>query len=157
LFCIQVIALMLENHDKLKYVTCDLNPPDNLSVNLETANTSLENIEESTHNEDVPSLSTNDDITHNTSETNNIIDTSSSHKIVPSEFSSNGQHQSQIKVMSNHSATEQIDYKPGLDQSKLILDPTCLDCQRQFREPRPEELVMYLHALKYEVHVYVLL
>ena len=51
----------------------------------------------------------------------------------------------------NGSARASAPDRPGPDPSKMTFDPTCLDCQRQFKDPKPEELVMYLHAVRYKV------
>ena len=41
-------------------------------------------------------------------------------------------------------STEEI-----LEKLEKCVDETCKDCKRLFREPEQEELVMYLHALRY--------
>ena len=40
---------------------------------------------------------------------------------------------------------------PEFDTSKMNFDPKCPDCQLKYKDPTPEDLVMYLHALKYKV------
>jgi len=34
---------------------------------------------------------------------------------------------------------------------KLSVDPHCYECKVRYRDPRPKDLVMYLHAWKYSV------
>uniref|UniRef100_A0A336LLV6 CSON012854 protein n=1 Tax=Culicoides sonorensis TaxID=179676 RepID=A0A336LLV6_CULSO len=36
------------------------------------------------------------------------------------------------------------------DPSKMTFDETCVECKKNLRDPNPEQLVMYLHALKYK-------
>lgn len=38
-----------------------------------------------------------------------------------------------------------------LDPSKLTTDENCRECKLKFQDPRPENLVMYLHAFRYKV------
>lgn len=33
----------------------------------------------------------------------------------------------------------------------MTTDPHCLECKLNFRDPKTEDLVMYLHAWKYKV------
>ncbi|XP_046573302.1 LOW QUALITY PROTEIN: RNA pseudouridine synthase 7-like [Haliotis rubra] len=40
-------------------------------------------------------------------------------------------------------------YIPPFDRKKWIPDPSCSSCRLKYVDPRKEELVMYLHALKY--------
>lgn len=35
------------------------------------------------------------------------------------------------------------------DPTKLTSDENCLECKTKYKDPNPEQLVMYLHALKY--------
>ena len=35
------------------------------------------------------------------------------------------------------------------DVSKLTSDPHCLECQVKYKDPRPKDLVMFLHAWAY--------
>lgn len=35
--------------------------------------------------------------------------------------------------------------------AKSSYDPDCRECQLRFRDPSPDQLVMYLHALRYQV------
>ena len=37
------------------------------------------------------------------------------------------------------------------DPSKLTVDKDCLECKVSYRDPAPEELIMYLHAYRYKV------
>ena len=36
---------------------------------------------------------------------------------------------------------------------KVVVDKDCQECQANYKDPTPEELVMYLHALSYEVGI----
>lgn len=38
-----------------------------------------------------------------------------------------------------------------LDPSKLTTDENCRECKLKYQDPRPENLVMYLHAFRYKV------
>ena len=38
---------------------------------------------------------------------------------------------------------------PLFDPSKLTSDPHCFECKFKFRDPKPQDLVMFLHALSY--------
>ena len=53
-------------------------------------------------------------------------------------------------------AEMQIDVKnmarPSYDPSKMTFDASCAGCRERYRDPTVEELTMYLHALRYEVH-----
>ena len=33
----------------------------------------------------------------------------------------------------------------------MVADPHCYECKVRYRDPKPSDLVMYLHALKYAV------
>ena len=37
------------------------------------------------------------------------------------------------------------------DAAKLSVDPHCYECKVKYRDPRPKDLVMFLHAWKYSV------
>ena len=39
----------------------------------------------------------------------------------------------------------------GFDVGKLSVDPHCYECKVKYRDPRPKDLVMFLHAWKYSV------
>lgn len=54
------------------------------------------------------------------------------------------EHTAQVK---NSAAT----HLPVFDPSKVTFDPECRDCKRTFRNPEPEELMIYLHAYCYQV------
>jgi len=40
---------------------------------------------------------------------------------------------------------------PTFDSSRMTFDSECEDCQLSHRNPRPDELVIYLHAYCYQV------
>jgi len=37
----------------------------------------------------------------------------------------------------------------GFDRKKLTVDAHCQECKIHYKDPKPTELIMYLHALKY--------
>jgi len=39
---------------------------------------------------------------------------------------------------------------PPLDSSKIIKDSNCFECKVKFRDPKPDDLVMFLHAWSYQ-------
>lgn len=39
----------------------------------------------------------------------------------------------------------------SFNQEKMTVDPHCYECKVRYRDPRPSDLVMYLHAWKYRV------
>ena len=39
----------------------------------------------------------------------------------------------------------------GFDIAKLSVDPHCYECKVKYRDPRPKDLVMFLHAWTYSV------
>ena len=43
--------------------------------------------------------------------------------------------------------------QPGFERLKWIPDEDCERCKKKYIDPSPEELVLYLHALKYKVRV----
>ncbi len=43
----------------------------------------------------------------------------------------------------------------AFDKSRLVPDEDCLDCKHNFRDPTPDELIMYLHALSYKVRILI--
>ena len=45
----------------------------------------------------------------------------------------------------------------GFDIAKLSVDPHCYECKVKYRDPRPKDLVMFLHAWTYSVrHTFVI-
>lgn len=40
----------------------------------------------------------------------------------------------------------------SFNQEKMTVDPHCYECKVRYRDPRPSDLVMYLHAWKYRVN-----
>jgi predicted ester cyclase len=40
------------------------------------------------------------------------------------------------------------------DAEKLTYDPHCYECRVKFRDPKPKDLIMYLHAWKYSVSIF---
>ena len=41
--------------------------------------------------------------------------------------------------------------RSSYDPTKMTFDSDCVECQDQYRDPTVEELMMYLHALRYKV------
>lgn len=39
----------------------------------------------------------------------------------------------------------------GLTSDKVVIDKHCYECKVHYRDPKPKDLVMYLHAWKYKV------
>jgi len=37
----------------------------------------------------------------------------------------------------------------GFDEKKLTVDAHCQECKIRYKDPKPADLVMYLHALRY--------
>ena len=52
---------------------------------------------------------------------------------------------------SSTSSTTPVCNRPTFDISKLTVDPDCTECSTTRRHPSPGQLVMYLHALSYQV------
>ena len=56
----------------------------------------------------------------------------------------------QVKVtIATQTGIEEADR--GFDISKLSVDPHCYECKVKYRDPRPKDLVMFLHAWTYSV------
>jgi len=54
----------------------------------------------------------------------------------------------QVKVtIATQTGIEEADR--GFDISKLSVDPHCYECKVKYRDPRPKDLVMFLHAWTY--------
>ena len=45
----------------------------------------------------------------------------------------------------------------GFDIAKLSVDPHCYECKVKYRDPRPKDLVMFLHAWTYSVGFFCIL
>lgn len=54
-------------------------------------------------------------------------------------------------ISSNDKSSQTMYESPDttLDPSKITSDENCLECKMKYKDPNPEQLVMYLHALKY--------
>ena len=59
----------------------------------------------------------------------------------------------QLNTMAKRQKTGPGMLIPEFDTSRINFDPKCPDCQLKYKDPTPEDLVMYLHALKYKVTV----
>ncbi|XP_050529421.1 pseudouridylate synthase RPUSD2-like [Daktulosphaira vitifoliae] len=79
---------------------------------------------------------------------------------ITSELASNNKDTSKVntKLLNydvgkhTHTIYTQTEYDPPdsiFDHSKLSIDPYCKECQTNYRDPKPENLIMYLHAYKY--------
>ena len=56
----------------------------------------------------------------------------------------------QVKVtIATQTGIEEADR--GFDISKLSIDSHCYECKVKYRDPRPKDLVMFLHAWTYSV------
>lgn len=58
----------------------------------------------------------------------------------------------ELKCSTNQSVATQTSYEvPNnhFDASKITTDENCVECRMNYRDPKPKDLVMYLHALKY--------
>ena len=56
----------------------------------------------------------------------------------------------QTENSSNSSHSKNSD--SGFDSTKLSVDPHCQECKVNFRDPKPKDLVMFLHAWTYSGH-----
>lgn len=45
----------------------------------------------------------------------------------------------------------------SFNPDKMTVDKHCYECKVRYRDPKPQDLVMYLHAWKYRVGVYSIL
>ena len=55
-----------------------------------------------------------------------------------------------IKIaQTNPDGTRDYNFKPHF----MTVDPHCYECKVKYRDPKPRDLVMYLHALKYSVSI----
>ncbi|KAK3920338.1 RNA pseudouridylate synthase domain-containing protein 2 [Frankliniella fusca] len=50
-----------------------------------------------------------------------------------------------VATQTNHDEPD-----PHFCKEKLTKEPTCSECNVQYRDPKPMDLIMYLHALRYE-------
>ena len=163
---IQVIAAMLEDHDKSRFVTTDLTQLANhITENQESCNLSSENTEESTEEPPKDNLeSTDEPLKDNLESTDEPLkdnlesadeplkDNRLGDSDIPHSIDTQALARDRVQTeLSADDQTVQTDTRPVFDESKMIFDPKCADCHRQFREPKPEELVIYLHALCYKV------
>ena len=48
---------------------------------------------------------------------------------------------------STHLTCREYKYQP----EKMTWDPHCYECKVRYRDPKPKDLVMYLHAWRYKV------
>lgn len=39
----------------------------------------------------------------------------------------------------------------AFEEEKMTVDKHCYECKVRYRDPKPQDLVMYLHAWKYKV------
>ncbi|XP_013773914.1 RNA pseudouridylate synthase domain-containing protein 2-like isoform X2 [Limulus polyphemus] len=50
----------------------------------------------------------------------------------------------------NDKQYEKLKKQYVFDPKKITYDPNCYDCQRKYKDPKPSDLIMFLHALKYK-------
>jgi len=50
-------------------------------------------------------------------------------------------------TQTNNGSSEDV----GLGSDKVVIDKHCYECKVHYRDPKPKDLVMYLHAWKYKV------
>ena len=60
---------------------------------------------------------------------------------------------SSAPVMTIATQTGVEDGPQRFDVSKLSIDPHCYECKVKYRDPRPKDLVMFLHAYTYSVRI----
>lgn len=78
------------------------------------------------------------------------------------------QHQHQLQIKGRQTNQLQLQYDSAMnvstqtgqevpdmdfDAEKLTHDPHCYECRVKFRDPKPKDLIMYLHAWKYSVSI----
>ena len=50
-------------------------------------------------------------------------------------------------ILDNAGICREYKYQP----EKMTWDPHCYECKVRYRDPKPKDLVMYLHAWRYKV------
>ncbi len=64
-----------------------------------------------------------------------------------------GRIPSSANTIATQTGIEEADER--FDPAKLSADPHCYECKVRYRDPRPKDLVMFLHAWKYSVSMYI--
>lgn len=73
---------------------------------------------------------------------------SSSHPLAISSLTSSRNVDSKVTV-ATQTGHEAPDYTFNPD--KMTVDKHCYECKVRYRDPKPQDLIMYLHAWKYRV------
>jgi len=127
---LQIIAGIAATH-----YSNDKNPSHN--------NPSLSNSNSSTPSEAASLVLT----VNNSSSSNEVL--SSNDKFSPS--SQNVIEPVDSALCTSTSSTTPVCDRPSYDINKLTVDPDCTECSITRRHPSPDQLVMFLHALSYQV------
>ena len=128
---LQIIAGIAATH-----YSNDKNPSHN--------NPSLSNSNSSTPSEAASLVLT----TNNSSSSNEV--SSSNNKLSPSSQNVIELVDSAVCTSTTSSITPVSD-RPSYDINKLTVDPDCTECRITRRHPSPGQLVMFLHAVSYQV------
>jgi len=137
----------MKNHDKMKYIIPDIKDLDFLSGNNKADEECSDKIPDDKQTSVTNTTTYNDlrwTMREQNLDSNNVSSSHIPQSSISKEDNSVDGSSAELRIGSNPD-------RPALDPSKMTFDPTCLDCRRQFKEPKPEELVMYLHALRYKV------
>ena len=67
---------------------------------------------------------------------------------VLSKHGSSLSHEEKVTI-ATQTGIEEADRR--FDSTKLSIDPHCYECKVKYRDPRPKDLVMFLHAWTYSV------
>ena len=70
-------------------------------------------------------------------------------EVKPSTSSANASTATSASTIATQTGIEEADSR--FDTAKLSTDPHCYECKVKYRDPRPKDLVMFLHAWKYSV------
>ncbi|XP_050431168.1 pseudouridylate synthase RPUSD2-like isoform X2 [Adelges cooleyi] len=72
--------------------------------------------------------------------------------IKPDLVTSNTDRKQELDPCRTRDVCTQTDYEPPdstFDPIKLSVDPYCKECKTRYRDPKPKDLIMYLHAYQY--------
>ena len=70
---------------------------------------------------------------------------------VLSKHGSSLSHEEKVTI-ATQTGIEEADRR--FDSTKLSIDPHCYECKVKYRDPRPKDLVMFLHAWTYSVRIH---
>ena len=70
---------------------------------------------------------------------------------LPAAFTQPGNHllAEPCIILDNDGICREYKYQP----EKMTWDPHCYECKVRYRDPKPKDLVMYLHAWRYKVRL----